>query len=88
MIERLNNNSSNQNASMHAKSVQSCLTLCDAMEAHQPPLSMEFSKQEYWSGLPCPPPEDLPYPCLMFPTLAGRFFTNSANWEAYQKKAK
>ena len=27
-------------------------------------------------------------PCLMFPTLAGRFFTNSANWEAYQKKAK
>ena len=30
--------------------------------AHQPPLSMRFSKQEYWSGLPCPPPEDLPYP--------------------------
>ena len=30
--------------------------------AHQAPLSMEFSRQEYWSGLPCPPPEDLPNP--------------------------
>ena len=28
----------------------------------QPPLSMGFSRQEYWSGLPCPPPEDLPNP--------------------------
>ena len=28
--------------------------------AHQAPLSMEFSRQEYWSGLPCPPPGDLP----------------------------
>ena len=27
----------------------------------QPHLSMEFSRQEYWSGLPCPPPEDLPH---------------------------
>ena len=30
--------------------------------ACQTPLSMEFSKQEYWSGLPCPPPGDLPDP--------------------------
>ena len=30
--------------------------------AHRAPLSMGFSKQEYWSGLPCPPPGDLPYP--------------------------
>ena len=30
--------------------------------AHQAPLSMGFSKQEYWSGLPCPPPGDLPDP--------------------------
>ena len=30
--------------------------------AHQAPLSMEFSRQEYWSGLPCPPPGDLPNP--------------------------
>ena len=29
---------------------------------HQAPLSMEFSRQEYWSGLPCPPPGDLPNP--------------------------
>ena len=30
--------------------------------AHQAPLSMGFSMKEYWSGLPCPPPGDLPYP--------------------------
>ena len=30
--------------------------------AHQAPLSMGFSRQEYWSGLPCPPPGDLPDP--------------------------
>ena len=30
--------------------------------AHQAPLSMDFSRQEYWSGLPCPPPGDLPDP--------------------------
>ena len=30
--------------------------------AHQAPLSMGFSRQEYWSRLPCPPPEDLPNP--------------------------
>ena len=39
-----------------AKSLQSCLTLCDPMTvACQAPLSMEFSRQEYWSELPCPP---------------------------------
>ena len=30
--------------------------------AHQAPQSMEFSRQEYWSGLPCPSPGDLPNP--------------------------
>ena len=30
--------------------------------AHQAPLSMEFSRQEYWNGYPFPPPEDLPHP--------------------------
>ena len=30
--------------------------------AHQAPLSMGFSRQEYWSGLPCPPPGDVPNP--------------------------
>ena len=40
--------------------VQSCQTLCDPMNciAHQAPLSMGFSRQEYWSGLPCPVPGD------------------------------
>ena len=43
---------------------QSCLTLCDPMDcvAHQAPLSMEFSRQEYRSGLPFPSPGDLPDP--------------------------
>ena len=62
--------------------------------ARQAPLSMGFSRQEYWSRLPCPPPEDLPDPGteLTPPTraLAGGFFTTSAIWEAcvlltYQK---
>ena len=36
---------------------QSCLTLCNPWTVvHQAPLSMEFSKQEYWSGLPLPSP--------------------------------
>ena len=40
---------------------QSCLTLCDPLAvAFQAPLSMGFSSQEYWSGLPFPPPGDLP----------------------------
>ena len=41
---------------------QSCLTLCDPWtEARQAPLSMGFSRQEYWSGLPFPSPGDLPH---------------------------
>ena len=56
--------------------------------AHQNPLSMGFSRQEYWSGLPCPPPGDLPRPgieptSLMSPALAGRFFTTSTTWAAH-----
>ena len=55
--------------------------------AHQAPLSMGFSRQEYWSGLPCPPPGDLPNPgiepaSLMYPALAGGFFTTIATWVA------
>ena len=51
--------------------------------ASQAPLSMGFSRQEYWSGLPRPPPGDLPDPgfehaSLTSPALAGRFFTTSA----------
>ena len=45
--------------------------------AHQAPLSMGFFRQEYSSGLPFPPPGDLPNPGLetVSPSLAGRFFT-------------
>ena len=45
--------------------------------ACQAPLSMEFSRQEYWSGLPFPPPGDLPDPGVepTSPALAGGFFT-------------
>ena len=52
--------------------------------AHQAPLSMGFSRQEYWSGLPCPPLGDLPDPGMepVFPALAGRFSTTSATWKA------
>ena len=38
--------------------------------AHQAPLSMGFSRQEYWSGLPCPPPGDLPDPGIKPASLA------------------
>ena len=45
--------------------------------AHQAPLSMGFSRQEYWSGLPFPSPGDLPDPGIEagFPALTGGFFT-------------
>ena len=54
--------------------------------AHQAPLSMEFSKQEYWGGLPFPSPGDLPEPGIepespVTPALVGRFFTTWATWE-------
>ena len=47
--------------------------------AHQAPLSMTFSRQEYWGGLPFPPPGDLPDPGLKLvsPGLTGRFFTTA-----------
>ena len=59
-------------------------------EALQTPLSLGFFRQEHWSGLPCPSPGDLPDPeielmSLMFPALAGGFFTTSATWEAHGK---
>ena len=54
--------------------------------ACQAPLPMEFSRQEYWSGLPFPPPGDLPYSgiertSLTSHALAGGFFTTSASWK-------
>ena len=61
--------------------------------AHKTPLSMGFSKQEYWSGLSCPSPGDLPDPgikptSLISPALAGRFFMASATSEAGSKQQK
>ena len=58
--------------------------LCVACHA---PLSMGFSRKEYWSELPFPSPGDLPNPqikpaSLMSPTLASGFFTTSTTWEA------
>ena len=41
---------------------QSCPTLFDPMDCSLPGSSVEFSRQEYWSGLPFPTPEDLPNP--------------------------
>ena len=75
---------------MHAKLLQWCSTVCDPwIVAHQAPLSIGFSRQEYWSGLLCPPPpgEDLPDPgieptSLTSPALAVGFFTTSTTWEA------
>ena len=46
---------------LHAKSLQSCLTLYNPIDC-QAPLSMGFSRQAYWSGLLFPPPGDLPNP--------------------------
>ena len=106
---------------MHAKSLQSCLFVTLWTVACQAPLSMGFSRHEYWSGLPLPspillfailwtialqatlsvgfsrqeywhglpfpPPGDCPNPgiepvSLIYPALAGRFFTTGVTWEA------
>ena len=82
-----------------AKSLQSCPTLCDPIDCSPPGSSvhgnlqarilewvaMPSSRQEYWSGLPCPPPGDLLDPgiepaSLTSPALAGWFFTTSTTW--------
>ena len=54
--------------------------------AHRAPLSIEFPRQEYWSGLPCSPPGYPPDPEIepMSPVVSGRFFTTSTCWEALQ----
>ena len=61
--------------------------------AHQAPLSMGFSRQEYWSGLPFPSPGDLPHPgidlmSLISPGLTGEFFTTSTTQEAQMEDTK
>ena len=69
----------------HSSHVQLSATLWTV--ARQAPLSMGFSRQGYWSGLPCPPPGALPDPgikpmSLKSPALAGGSFTTSATGEA------
>ena len=59
----------------------------------QAPLSMRFSRQEYWKRLSFPPSGDLPNPgikpaSLMSPALAGRFFLSSATWESLARVMK
>ena len=72
-----------------AKSLLSYPTLCYPVDFSPPgsSMSMGFSRQEYWSGLPHPPPGDLSQPGMeltspVSPALAGRFFTTSATWKA------
>ena len=73
------------NLCMHTKSLQSCLSLVTlGTVACQAPLSMGFSRQEYWSRLPFPISGNLPISVLKpislaSPTLAGGFFTTSAS---------
>ena len=62
--------------------------LCNPMDCSLSPLSMRFSRQEYWSGLPFPFPGDIPDPemkpsSLMTPALVGRFLTTSAIWQTW-----
>ena len=69
---------------VHAKSLLSSPTLWDPMDCSPPGSSVHG--QEYRSGLPCPPPGDLPdsgirLESLTSPALAGRFLTTSGTWK-------
>ena len=74
-------------ACIHAKLLQSCPTFFyDPMDCNLPDSSMGFSRQEYWSGLPCHSLGNLPNPGikpkgLTSPVLAGSFFTTSTTWK-------
>ena len=76
---------------LHAQSL-SCVSLFVTLwtVAHQAPLSMEFSRQEYWSGLPFSPPRGLPDPGIKSTSpssvLASRFFNTEPTWEAPNQK--
>ena len=65
---------------VRAKSLQSCPTLTLWTVSHQTPLSVGFSRQEYWSQLPYPPPGESSWPrdrthILLSPALVDEFFT-------------
>ena len=80
-------------ACVSAKSLQSCPTLCNPVDCSPPGSSVRgFSRLEYWSGVPCPPPGNRPNPgikpaSLMPPALTGGFVTTSATWEAHKSPA-
>ena len=82
---------------MFMRSEHPSLCVCSVMgdsetpwtAARQAPLSMGFSRQEYWSGLPCLPLGDLSSPgikpeSLASPALVGEFFTTNATWKAIE----
>ena len=80
---------------MHAKSLQSCSTLCNPMDSSPPGSSVHGILQA--RILPCSPPGDLPDPgifltqgpepaSLTFPALAGGFFTTCTTWEAVRSQ--
>ena len=77
---------------VHIRSVVSNPFTTPWTAALQGPLSMEFFRQEYWSGLPFPPPGNLPNPGIepVSPTLAGGFFTTKplGSLTDYMQKAK
>ena len=87
-METENSNRGTSNgARKHAKSSVGSNTSQPYSVAYQVHLFMRFSRQEYWSELPCPLPGDLPDPeiesgSLISPALASRFFTTSTTWEA------
>ena len=74
-------------ACVYAKLLLSCPTLCDPMDCSLPGSFVHGVLQaRIWSGLPCPPPGNLPNQgiepvSLMSPALAGGFFTTSTTWE-------
>ena len=78
MIASQNMNCSNIESACVLSHVQ--LFVTPWIVAIQAPLSMEFSRQKYWSGLPFPSPEDLPDPGIkpMSPASSDRSFTDSA----------
>ena len=75
-----------------AKPLMLCTMLCNPVNvAHKASLSMELSRQEHWSGLPCPPPGYLPKAgiepaSLMSSALAGGYFTTRTTLQTEKQK--
>ena len=86
LLSSVNDKLSFSQTCMLCACILSFLQLCHPMDyTGQAPLSMGFSRQEYWSGLPFPPPVDLPDPGIepTSPALAGRFFTMKPSRKPY-----